>query len=104
MYGRLELLAPAQNKECAFAAIDFGADSIYIGANLFGARKNACNSLDDIEEIINYAHKFNVKIYVTINTILTDDELLQAIELIKKLHKIKADGIIFQDFGILNAA
>lgn len=101
---RLELLAPAQNKECAFAAIDFGADSIYIGANLFGARKNACNSLDDIEEIINYAHKFNVKIYVTINTILTDDELLQAIELIKKLHKIKADGIIFQDFGILNAA
>lgn len=101
---KLELLAPAQNKECAYAAIDFGADSVYIGANLFGARKNACNSLDDIKEIINYAHKFNVKIYVTINTILTDNELLEAIELIKKLHEIRADGIIFQDFGILQAA
>lgn len=101
---KFELLAPAQNKECAFAAIDFGADGVYIGANLFGARKNACNSIEDIEDVINYAHKFNVKIYVTINTILTDAELLQAIELIKKLHSIQADGIIFQDFGILQAA
>ncbi len=101
---RLELLAPAQNKECAYAAIDSGADSVYIGANLFGARKNACNTLEDIEEIINYAHKFGAKIYVTINTILTENELAEAISLIHKLHKIKTDGIIFQDFGILEAA
>jgi len=100
----IELLAPAQNKECAIIATDCGADSIYIGANLFGARKNASNSLEDIEDVINYAHRFNVKVYVTINTILNDNELLEAIELIFKLHKIKADGIIFQDMGILKAA
>ncbi len=100
----LELLAPAQNKECAYCAIECGADSVYIGANLFGARKNAGNSLSDIEEIINYAHKFNVKIYVTLNTILNDNELKEAAKIIEKLHKMKADGIIFQDFGILNLA
>lgn len=100
----LELLAPAQNKECAMAAIDCGADSVYIGAKFYGARKNAGNSLSDIEDIINYAHKFGVKIYITLNTILDDKELKGAVELIKELHKIKADGIIIQDFGILNEA
>jgi len=100
----LELLAPAQNKECAIEAINYGADSVYIGANLYGARKNAGNSLEDIEDIVNYAHKFGVKIYVTLNTILDDEELKNAVELIKKLHKIKVDGVIIQDFGILNEA
>ena len=100
----LELLAPAQNKECAIAAINYGADSIYMGANLYGARKNAGNSLSDIEDVINYAHKFNVKIYITLNTILDDNELKGAVELINKLHKIHADGVIIQDFGILNEA
>lgn len=101
---RLELLAPAQNKECAFCAVNYGADSIYIGANLFGARKNASNSLFDIEEIINYAHKFGVKVYITLNTILNDSELDVANELIKKLHSMRADGIIFQDMAILKMA
>ena len=100
----LELLAPAQNKECAIAAINYGADSIYMGANLYGARKNAGNSLSDIEDVINYAHKFNVKIYITLNTILDVNELKGAVELINKLHKIHADGVIIQDFGILNEA
>lgn len=104
MEKHLELLAPAQNKECALAAINYGADSIYMGANLYGARKNAGNSLSDIEDVINYAHKFNVKVYITLNTILNDDELKGAIELIKNLHKLHADGIIIQDFGILNEA
>ena len=72
---KLELLAPAQNKSCAFNAINSGADAIYIGANAFGARKNAGNSLEDIKEIIDYAHLFNVKVYVTLNTILNDEEL-----------------------------
>ncbi len=101
---KLELLAPAQNKECAFAAINYGADSIYIGANLYGARKNAANSLDDIKDIIDYAHKFNVKIYITLNTILDDDELNEAQKIIENLHKIGADGIIFQDMGIIELA
>lgn len=100
----LELLAPAQNKECAIAAINCGADSIYIGAKAYGARKNAGNSLSDIKDVIDYAHKFGVKIYITLNTILNDEELNSAIELIKELHKIKADGVIVQDFGIFDAA
>ena len=100
----IELLAPAKDKICAKAAIDFGADAVYIGANEFGARKNAPNSLEDIEEIVNYAHKFKVKVYVTINTILTDDEILQAKELIEKLEKIGVDAIIIQDMGLLQEA
>ena len=101
---KTELLAPAKNMECAIAAINSGADAIYIGANMFGARKNAGNSLKELEEIIKYAHQFWVKVYVTINTILTDEELIEAKELIHKLHAIKADAIIFQDFGILELA
>ncbi|MBQ3102639.1 U32 family peptidase [bacterium] len=101
---KTELLAPAKNMECAIAAINSGADAIYIGANMFGARKNAGNSLKELEEIIKYAHQFWVKVYVTINTILTDEELTEAKKLIWKLHEIKADAIIFQDFGILELA
>ncbi len=101
---KTELLAPAKNMKCAIAAINSGADAIYIGANMFGARKNAGNSLQELEKIINYAHQFWVKVYVTINTILTDEELEDAKKLIWKLHEIKADAIIFQDFGILELA
>ena len=101
---KTELLAPAKNMECAIAAINSGADAIYIGANMFGARKNASNSLQELEKIIKYAHQFWVKVYVTINTILTDEELAEAKKLIWKLHEIKADAIIFQDFGILELA
>lgn len=98
---QIELLAPAKDKECAFAAINCGADAIYIGANAFGARKNAGNSLEDIAEIINYAHKFNVKVYVTINTVLFDNELQAAKDLINNLYKIGTDALIIQDFGLL---
>jgi len=97
----IELLAPAKDKICAKAAVDYGADAIYIGASEFGARKNAPNSLEDIQEIVDYAHKFNVKVYVTINTILTDDEILKAKELIEKLKQIGADAIIIQDMGLV---
>ncbi len=101
---KTELLAPAKNKECAISAIDYGADAVYIGANMFGARQNASNSLDDIKEIVDYAHKFYVKIYCTINTILDDNEILQAKELIKKLYEIGVDGIIIQDLGLIELA
>lgn len=63
---KIELLAPAKDKECAFAAINAGADAVYIGAAGFGARKKASNTIEDIKEIVDYAHKFNVKIYVTV--------------------------------------
>ncbi|MBQ8848422.1 MAG: U32 family peptidase [Candidatus Gastranaerophilales bacterium] len=99
---KLELLSPAQNYSCAISAINCGADAIYIGANNFGARKNAYNSIEDIEKIIKYAHLFNVKVYVTINTILDDNELKECEKLIQKLYEIQTDAIIIQDFGILN--
>lgn len=101
---KTELLAPAKNKQTAFTAINCGADAVYIGASNFGARKNAPNSLDDIKEIVDYAHKFYVKVFVTLNTILTDEELLQAKELIHKLHEIGVDALIVQDFGVLELA
>ena len=97
-----ELLAPAKDKETAFAAIDCGADAVYIGANSFGARKNASNPIDDIKDVIDYAHKFWVKVFVTMNTILTDDEIYDAVELVKMLTKIGVDALIIQDMGLLN--
>lgn len=100
----IELLAPAKDKICAKAAIDYGADAVYMGASEFGARKNAPNSLEDIKEIVEYAHKFNVKIYIALNTILNDCELEKAKELIKKLSNIGVDAIIIQDMGLLEAA
>ncbi len=100
----VELLAPAKDKNTAFVAINSGCDAIYIGASDFGARKKVPNSLEDIKEIVDYAHKFYVKVHVTINTILTDDELLKAVELIKKLYDIGVDAIIVQDMGIFNLA
>lgn|SRR5574344_205774 len=96
----IELLAPAKDKICAKAAIDYGADAVYIGASDFSARKGAPNSLEDIKEIVDYAHIFGVKIYVTINTILTDIELIQAVELVKELKNIGVDAIIAQDMGL----
>lgn len=100
----VELLAPAKNLETAIAAINSGADAIYIGAEEFGARKNAPNSLSDIEKLVNYAHKFYVRIHVVINTILNDLELEKAIELVKNLYNIGVDAIIVQDMGLIKAA
>lgn len=97
----IELLAPAKDKICAKAAIDYGADAVYIGANNFGARKNAANSLEDIKEVVDYAHQFNVKVYAALNTILTDEELKKAQNMITELEKIGVDAIIIQDMGLL---
>ena len=100
----VELLAPAKNLETGIAAIDSGADAVYIGACEFGARKNAPNSLEDIEKLVNYAHKFYAKVHVAINTILNNTELENAIELVKKLYNIGVDAIIVQDMGLVKAA
>lgn len=101
---KVELLAPAKDKETAFAAIDCGADAVYIGAPDFGARRSVPNSLEDIKEVVDYAHKFYARVHVTINTILTDEELEKAKDLIKNLYEIGVDAIIVQDMGILKLA
>lgn len=97
----IELLAPAKNLATGIAAINAGADAIYIGASKFGARVAASNSLEEISKLIEYAHQFRVKVYVTINTILYDNELNEVRDLVWKLYELKADGIIIQDMGIL---
>ena len=99
---KIELLAPAKNLECGIAAIDHGADAVYIGAPRFGARAAAGNSLDDIAELVNYAHLFNVRIYVTLNTILKDEELPETEKMIWELYRIGVDALIVQDMGLLS--
>ncbi len=98
---KIELLAPAKNLECGIAAIDHGADAVYIGAPRFGARAAAGNSLEDIAELVKYAHLYNVRIYVTLNTILKDEELPETEKLIWELYRIGVDALIVQDMGVL---
>ena len=101
---KTELLAPAKDLITGIAAINSGADAVYIGASSFGARHSAGNNIKDIKKLTDYAHKFNVKIHVTVNTILTDEELERAKNLIKELYKIGVDAIIVQDMGLINIA
>ena len=97
----LELLAPAKNLACGIAAIDHGADAVYIGAPKFGARAAVGNSIDDIRQLCEYAHQFDAKIYVTLNTIVYDDELDEVHQLIDNLAEIGVDAILVQDMGLL---
>ncbi|MCX8462432.1 U32 family peptidase [Bacteroides fragilis] len=97
---KIELLAPAKNLECGMAAIDHGADAVYIGAPKFGARAAAVNSLEDIAALVGYAHLYNVRIYVTVNTILKDEELKETEEMIRALYRVGVDALIVQDMGI----
>jgi 23S rRNA 5-hydroxycytidine C2501 synthase len=97
----LELLSPAGNAAIGMAAIDHGADAVYIGGPDFSARANIGNSIEDIAKLIGYAHLFAAKVYVALNTILTDEEIPKALELIRQIHKIGADGLIVQDVGLL---
>lgn len=97
----LELLAPARNAECGMAAINHGADAVYIGAPRFGARAAAGNPLEDIAGLISYAHKYWARVYITLNTILYDNELEEARTLIQQLYDAGADALIIQDMGLL---
>lgn len=98
----IELLAPARNAETAIAAIDHGADAVYMGAPSHGARRQAANSLDDISKVVEYAHRFNVRVYVTVNTIVYDDELADVERLVWDLYAIGVDALIVQDMALLS--
>ena len=99
---KIELLAPVKNLECGIGAIDHGADAVYIGAPRFGARAAAGNSLEDIAELVKYAHLYNARIYVTLNTILKDEELEDTEKLVWDLYRIGVDALIVQDMGLLS--
>jgi putative protease len=96
----IELLAPARDAATAFAAIDHGADAVYMGASAFGARQQAANELDEIKAVADYAHKFGVKLYVTVNTIVYETELTDVERLIWDLWRAGVDALIVQDLAI----
>ena len=97
----LELLAPAKNLAYGIAAIDHGADAVYIGAQRFGARAAAGNSIEDISQLCSYAHLFGAKVYVTLNTIIYDDEIEAVRSVISQLEKARVDAILVQDMAVL---
>lgn len=97
----LELLAPAKNLECGIAAISHGADAVYIGADHFGARASASNSVADIHALCDFAHLFGAKVYVTVNTIIYEDELSATQELITRLAEVGVDALLVQDMSTL---
>ncbi|HSJ58465.1 MAG TPA: U32 family peptidase [Anaerolineae bacterium] len=99
----VELLAPARDLETGIAAIDSGADAVYIGAPRFGARAKAGNSLEDLAALAAHAHTYWARVYVTVNTLLHDDELPHAVDLIHRLYDIGVDAVIIQDMGLLEA-
>ena len=97
---RLELLSPARDAGIAREAILHGADAVYIGGPGFGARHNASNSLSDIAGLVPFAHRFGAKVFVTLNTILHDDELEPAQRLITDLYDAGVDALIVQDMAL----
>ena len=101
---QLELLAPARDYQIGIAAIDCGADAVYIAGPQFGARQAAGNGMDDIRRLCEYAHRFGVHIFVTLNTILYDDELEEAYRQMLQVQEAGADAIIVQDMAIMAMA
>ncbi len=100
---KLELLAPAKDLRAGLAAVDAGADAVYIGAERFGARVSAGNSMADIEKLAKYAHRYGAKVYGAVNTILSEQELGWARRIIGQLRDAGADAVIIQDMGLLEA-
>jgi putative protease len=101
MKTKVEILAPAKNLYQGMFAINAGADAVYIGAPLYGARTNATNSIEDIAELVKYAHLFKAQVFVVVNTILYDHELADAKKMIYQLYHIGVDALIIQDMAIL---
>jgi collagenase-like PrtC family protease len=99
--GPIELLAPARDPSCGRAAIDCGADAVYIGPASFGAREKAANDLSAIHSLVRYAHRYRARVYATLNTLLHDRELPAARQLIQQLWDIGIDAVIIQDLGLL---
>ena len=101
MTSALELLAPARTADFGIEAINHGADAVYIGGPAFGARANAGNSMADIERLASYAHRFHARTFVTLNTLLRDDELENARRIAWQAWEAGADALIVQDMGLL---
>ncbi len=101
MKRKIEILAPAKDLTTGIAAINAGADAVYVGAPQFGARSNANNSIEDVAALVQYAHLYNVQVFVVINTIIYDGELETCRQLIWKLYEIGVDALIVQDMGVL---
>ena len=97
----LELLAPAKNKDIGIAAIDCGADAVYIAGPAFGAREAAGNSFEDIAALTAYAHRFGVRVYLTLNTIIFEHELEEARRCVFRAVEAGCDALIIQDLGLL---
>jgi putative protease len=100
---KIELLAPAKNLSCGIAAINHGADAVYIGGPGFSARAAAANSIEDIAQLVRHAHLFGAKVYVALNTIFTDSELTSAVTLCHNLYNVGVDALIVQDTGLLQS-
>lgn len=100
----LELLAPAKNLQGGMAAIDHGADAVYIGPPHFGARAAAGNSIDDIATLCRYAHQFSARVYATVNTLVRDDEREEARRLLGQLAEAGVDAVLIQDMSLLPLA
>lgn len=97
----IELLAPARDADTAIAAIRNGADAVYIGGPSHGARASACNSIDDIRRVVDYAHRFRARVYVTLNTLIYNDEITAVERLAADLYRIGVDALIVQDMALL---
>lgn len=100
----LELLSPARTADIGFEAVRHGADAVYIGAERFGARQAAGNSVADIARLVEYAHVFGARVYVTLNTLLHDDELAEAERMVQELKGIDVDALIVQDVAVVGMA
>lgn len=98
---RLELLSPAADPKVAIEAVRHGADAVYIGASSHGARKAAANTLDGIAEVVDFAHRYRARVYVTVNTIVFEDELRKVEGLCRDLYHIGVDALIVQDMALL---
>ena len=100
---KIELLAPAGNMESLIAAIKAGCDAVYLGGYMFGARSFAGNfSNEEIIEAVNYAHLYGVKVYVTVNTLIYEDEVDTLLNYVDFLHKNNVDAVIIQDIGMMD--
>ena len=97
----LELLAPARNMDIGIAAIDCGADAVYIAGPAFGARQAAGNSIEDIRTLCSYAHRYGARVFITLNTIVFDSELEDIHEMMLSVEEAGADAIIVQDLALL---
>ena len=100
----LELLAPARNMDIGIAAIDCGADAVYIAGPAFGARQAAGNSIEDIRTLCSYAHRYGARVFITLNTIVFDSELEDIHEMMLSVEDAGADAIIVQDLALLKLA